>query len=117
MSKKNSSSKYGSLILIGVGLVLIVGFTLWQVINFGPASTASSSNPADLSIPYGSVQRVKLADAKAALDQKSAIFVDVRDADVFKTSHLPGALNVPLAEFQARLREMDPSQWIITYCT
>ena len=117
MSKKRSSPNNGPLNLIGFGLVLILGFAFWQIFTSAPPSTSSSSTPANLSIPYPSVQRVSLADAKTALDQNSAIFVDVRDTDVFKAGQIPGAFNIPLAEFQARLREMTPSKWIITYCT
>lgn len=115
MPKKQSSSSNGPLILIGIGLVLIIAFALYQVFSSAPASP--SSTPANLNIPYASVQRVKLVDAKAALDQKTALFVDVRDADVYNASHIPGAINVPLGEFQASLRAMDQSKWIITYCT
>ncbi len=85
---------------------------LYQVFNSAPPS-----NPANPNIPFASVQRVKLADAKAAFDQKTALFVDVRDADVYNINHITGAINVPLGEFQASLRAMDQNKWIITYCT
>lgn len=116
MPKKSSPSNSGPLILIGAGILLIVGFALFQMFSIPTASTSSTS-PANLNIPYASIERVKLADAKAAFDQKSAIFVDVRDADVYQTSHITGASNIPLGETQARLREMDPAKWIILYCT
>jgi rhodanese-related sulfurtransferase len=32
-------------------------------------------------------------------------------------SHIPGSLSIPLAEIETRLSELDPNQWIITYCT
>jgi rhodanese-related sulfurtransferase len=71
----------------------------------------------DVSIPYSNVQRVSLADAKAAFDSKSAVFVDVRDVDVYDTNHIQGALNIPLAVFDAQYTQLDRNQWIITYCT
>lgn len=42
--------------------------------------------------------------------------LDVRPADEFAVSHLPGARNIPLSELEARLSELDPSHEIIAYC-
>ncbi len=42
--------------------------------------------------------------------------LDVRPPDEFALGHLPGALNIPLRELEARLAEFDPSQEIVAYC-
>lgn len=42
--------------------------------------------------------------------------LDVRPADEFATGHLPGAVNIPLAELEARLAELDPDQEVVAYC-
>ena len=105
------------LILIGGGLVLIISILLWQALASTPPSSSTTSPIADVSIPYSNVQRVSLADAKVAFDSKSAVFVDVRDADVYDTDHIQGAVNIPLAVFDAQFSQLDPKQWIITYCT
>ena len=42
--------------------------------------------------------------------------LDVRPADEFALGHLPGAVNIPLKELEARLAELDPSQEIVAYC-
>jgi len=42
--------------------------------------------------------------------------LDVRPADEFAAGHLPGAVNIPLAELEARLAELDPAQEIVAYC-
>jgi ArsR family transcriptional regulator len=42
--------------------------------------------------------------------------LDVRPADEFAAGHLPGALNMPLSELEARLAELDPAQEIVAYC-
>ena len=36
--------------------------------------------------------------------------------DEFALGHLPGAINVPLAELERRLSTLDPSQEIVAYC-
>jgi len=42
--------------------------------------------------------------------------IDVRPEDEFTLGHLPGALNIPLRELEARLGEIDPKQEIVAYC-
>lgn len=42
--------------------------------------------------------------------------LDVRPADEFASSHLPGAMNIPLSELEARLSELNPSQEVVAYC-
>ncbi len=103
------------LFLIGAGVVLIIGLIIWQLLPQTPAAAPTSPNNAN--IPYANVQRVGLAEAKAALDAKTAVFVDVRDLDVYQANHINGAINIPLGEFETRYRELNPNQWIITYCT
>jgi len=53
------------------------------------------------------------------LAQTRAGFVtvlDVRPPDEFDLGHLPGAVNIPLRELEARCAEFDPSQEIVAYC-
>ena len=42
--------------------------------------------------------------------------LDVRPPDEFALGHLPGAVNIPLRELQARLADLDPSLEIVAYC-
>jgi ArsR family transcriptional regulator len=42
--------------------------------------------------------------------------LDVRPEDEFALGHLPGALNIPLRDLEARLGEIDPKQEIVAYC-
>jgi rhodanese-related sulfurtransferase len=66
---------------------------------------------------YASIPRVSLADARAALESGSAVFLDVRDVDSYAQGHIQGAISMPLDELPERMNELDPSAWIITYCT
>jgi rhodanese-related sulfurtransferase len=58
-----------------------------------------------------------LEESKAAFDSSAAVFLDVRSADTYATGHISGAISIPLAELEARIDELDPDRWIITYCT
>ena len=42
--------------------------------------------------------------------------LDVRPADEFALGHLPGAVNIPLGELEARLGELDTEREIVAYC-
>jgi rhodanese-related sulfurtransferase/DNA-binding transcriptional ArsR family regulator len=42
--------------------------------------------------------------------------LDMRPPDEFALGHLPGAVNSPLRELEARLADLDPSQEIVAYC-
>lgn len=50
------------------------------------------------------------------LRQGLVTVLDVRPADEFAMSHLPGAVNIPLAELESRLAELDPRQEVVAYC-
>ena len=42
--------------------------------------------------------------------------IDVRPPQEYAAGHVPGAINIPLAELEAHLNEFDPSQEIVAYC-
>ncbi len=50
----------------------------------------------------------------------AVLVVDVRDVDTFQSGHIPGAINVPLAEVAARadeIRRAAKDRPIVTYCS
>ena len=81
-----------------------------------PVSTQTQAN---LPESEAAVPRVSVEQAKAAFDSGAAIIVDVRSADAYAASHVPGAINIQLEEFETNPTdlELDKEQWIITYCT
>lgn len=113
--RKKSSNKpqFPFLLFVGGGIALIIAAFL--LIN----QNNRTSVPAPIAeeIPYPEIARVSLVDAKAALESGSAILLDVRSAEAFEGQHITGAVNIPTAEIQSRLAELDPSDWIIPYCT
>ena len=65
------------------------------------------------------VPRVTVEEAKAAVDSGAAVIVDVRSQEAYETSHIAGALFIPLEDFENNIASLDlgKEQWIITYCT
>lgn len=111
--------------MIAAGLLLIAGALVGGLIFIPAPSSASSTATAlvppvqalSATDPIATIPRVDLAKAKEALDSKTAIFVDVRDAGSYAAGHIPGALSIPLADLPNRLNELKKDAWIITYCT
>lgn len=79
----------------------------------------STQPQADLPESEAAVPRVSVEEAKAALESGAAIIVDVRSAGAYEASHIPGAINIQLGEFETNPADLklDKEQWIITYCT
>lgn len=79
----------------------------------------SATQPNHVPLTEAEVPRVPLEQAKAAIDSGAAIVVDVRPAESYQASHIPGAISIPLAEIEANPTglKLDKNQWIITYCT
>jgi len=95
---------------------VIVLIVVAAVLAACTASSPQITNNPNAESP-GAVQHVTLEESKAAFDNGEAIFLDVRSASSYAASHIPGALSIPLAELQSRIGELNPDQWIITYCT
>jgi 3-mercaptopyruvate sulfurtransferase SseA len=117
--KKRKAKNFPVLILAGGGLLLIVAAVMLGMQNGTRQATPSEPvvSSGHEEETYPEIERVSLEDAKAALDAGTAVFVDVRGVDAYNLSHIPGSLSIPLAELESRLGELDPNQWIITYCT
>jgi hypothetical protein len=116
----------GSIVIIAAGAILILS----AMPGGGPVASApqSAAQSAAQSAPqpvapvptedtYPNIIRVTLGNAKAAYDLKQATFVDVRDIGSYNNAHIAGAISIPLADLESRLKELDPNAWIITYCT
>src|SRR5579862_3940974 len=59
------------------------------------------------------VSRAELLDRLRAGE---AAVLDVRPEDEFRHGHLPGALNIPLAQLERRLAELPADREIVAYC-
>jgi rhodanese-related sulfurtransferase len=62
------------------------------------------------------VPRIELADAKAAFDDRTAIFIDSRPAEAYKDGHVAGAINIPLGSTD-NFSSLPKGKKIIVYCS
>lgn len=71
------------------------------------------SDPVNASGKFDSISRDELLERLA---DGSLTLLDVRPAEEYTQGHLPGALNIPVDDLQARLAELQPGLDIIAYC-
>lgn len=106
------------LVLMLLGIALVAGAVIWYTSTNQTAQEAGGpAHPAGQDIPFPDIERVTLQDAYQAYQDQSAVFVDVRGDPFYFQAHIPGALNISLNDLPNRVQELDPSAWIITYCT
>jgi rhodanese-related sulfurtransferase len=55
-------------------------------------------------------------DELQTLTERGAQLVEVLPAGDYEWAHLPGAVNHPLKELDARARQLDRSRPVIVYC-
>ena len=81
-----------------------------------PASSSSSpaSSPAPAPAPQGSVRTIDVATLAQELPQ-AAIVVDVRTPAEFAGGHVPGAVNIPVSDIEARAKELEPHRGAPVY--
>ncbi|MCC7117404.1 MAG: rhodanese-like domain-containing protein [Anaerolineales bacterium] len=106
-----------SLFFIIGGLLLVVA--AWSVFASAQKDTAVTQAEDSLEAAEAQVPRIKVEDAKAAVDAGQAVIVDVRSVEAYQAEHARGAINLPLALFENDLANLplEKDQWIITYCT
>jgi 3-mercaptopyruvate sulfurtransferase SseA len=63
-----------------------------------------------------SAKRIERTEAIKMVDEKKAVFVDVRPKDQYEIGHIKGAINIPLTDLIARIKDLPPHKYIVTYC-
>jgi rhodanese-related sulfurtransferase len=68
-------------------------------------------------LPGPSVALVQSDHIARLLERQESLFVvDLRTPAEFATGHIPGAMSVPLATFEDRLREIPRTRRVLLYC-
>ena len=66
--------------------------------------------------PKEHVDRVTVREAHEEFLKNEPVFIDVREAEPFAKQHIPGAINIPIKEFEQRVDELNPETRYLTYC-
>ena len=68
-----------------------------------------------LNLLYGRVRQVRVDEVRG-LVESGAYIVDVREPEEFESGHLKNAVNVPLSQFRARIREIPKDVPVYLHC-
>jgi rhodanese-related sulfurtransferase len=98
---------------------VILGFSSTAIRGKGVFGASASLSPATQGVRSDSPTMIQLPEAKRLFESGEALFLDARHAFDFARGHIPGAINVPLNEFDNRpgLPDSLPrNRILITYC-
>ena len=62
------------------------------------------------------IPQIEIRDAKAMLDQKEGVFVDIRDAGSYQAGHIPGAIHLHDGNVEAFVQHSAKDQLVVVYC-
>ncbi len=82
------------------------------------AARVSSMRPqAQEQLTLESARRITVEELRAALERRTAIVIDVRDSESFKSAHIKGALHIPEDRIISRIKKLPRNKLIVTYCS
>jgi 3-mercaptopyruvate sulfurtransferase SseA len=88
-----------------------------QTVPASQPTTAPAGEPASHDQHSNDAPRITLADAKAAFDAGSAVFIDTRSESNYKTEHIKGAINITQNEVASKVASLPKDKKIIAYCS
>jgi hypothetical protein len=86
-------------------------------------NTAGTSAPITAVPPSGpigdrsTVTRIAAEDLRDQLNAGAVTLIDVRDANSFAASHIPGSIHIPFASMEGMVDTIPKGKPIVTYCT
>ena len=129
-NKRKGQRGNSSLVIpVVAGLVVLVLF-VGAILAIENRSSSTSAKPGDAaaprstlqaqftsSIPYPTVRRIAVQDARTKLEQGQAVLIDVRSKASYDKTHAEGALSMPETEIDAHLNDLSRDKELILYCT
>lgn len=100
----------------GLSLLALAGFSLWLLVDDQRGSAWAVSVIRDR---FPDIQQISSEALQERLrEPKPPVILDVRDAEEYALSHLPGAVHLPEKSVtEAELRALDPAAEYIVYCS
>jgi rhodanese-related sulfurtransferase len=108
--------------LFRAGIVLAVSLVLALVANsVRPDGIKVRRPPADVLVRQSGITPVNLDTVKLLLQDKRFLFVDARPANAYVRGRIPGAVNFPEEDFDARIKAFKDTvpldKPLVTYCS
>jgi hypothetical protein len=112
-SRQAARSKRPLIVFISGIILIVLAVVIWSFFPDQSAQAPGVPVPSSLE----EIPRIAPADALGLWVDGSAIFVDVRTTADYQASHIPASISIPLDQLEFRANELNPEDWIITYCT
>ena len=112
MKRKKKNRALLPILLFAVVLALSIG----GLILADNLRQARIANPGEVS-NQDEVPRLTVDEAYEAVMNGDAVLVDTRSEAQFASQRAAGSISLPINEVEARVGELDPDTWYVTYCT
>ncbi|GAB7388554.1 rhodanese-like domain-containing protein [Bacillaceae bacterium] len=97
--------------IIGLTIVaIVVVMAGWYWLN--TSASGSSAEKAAAS----TWEKIDQEQMLQEMEKEDVTIVDLREPELYAKGHIPGAINIPFAEFQNRYQELDKEKRIIFVC-
>jgi len=101
------------------GIPLFPAAPVRQELVAAPKPVRQGHGPATVSLPKG-ISSITISDARAAIADHVALFLDARPAEQYAEGHIPGALNLPSDSFDDVFPDLadriEASPFLVVYC-
>lgn len=93
-------------------IVVAIGALAFAARSYAPASSSESG-----AATTEGFRRISVDELKPLFDRGDVTIIDVRPADAYAQSHIPGALQIPLARIDGEAQYLPKDKLIVAYCT
>jgi len=120
MSEIKQNDKKETIMLIFAVIIVVGGMIAFFVkpqwkIDVKPIKTNQSSN---LNETGSTIPTITSSELKDKIDNQENIYIlDVQSEENYLTKHIPGAINIPYEQLEARIKEVPNNKEIIISCT
>lgn len=112
-SKKETIMLIFAVIIVVGGIVAIFVKPQWKL-NIKPSKT----NQYDQTNTESNITTITASELKDKIDNQENIYIlDVQSEQNYLTKHIPGSINIPYEQLEARIKEIPNNKEIITTCT
>jgi rhodanese-related sulfurtransferase len=103
-------------VVAAIAVVALVAFAVVRS-NKPVAEPAPAAAPAAMADAPVNAPTINQAELKALVDANNVTLLDVRDAESYLASHIPGALQIPLSRVEGEVPYLPKGKPIVAYCT
>lgn len=129
--KPPSRFNFVAVLIAGIALAAVIAFGIRQQRSQQPTTPATPDPPqvtaaepaTQLHVPdfpaseVAAAERIPVVEAKRLIDMGEAVVIDVRNVEDYKSGHIPGSLQIPLAYVQGEIPWFPLDKKLVTYCT